>query len=192
MIIGLEWWICSWKTTISKLLAEQLNWIFVEEHTPRIKNKEAFNLDFKSELDFKKTFNYFLDVELERNLNLDKNKIYIFDRTVYSLLWFAYAKWKIDKLNYLDTINDNEYKSKIQKIDFIFIIDIDNNDRIHRLNNDIFRKNNTPELFYSCDFNKYNNCYLKNINHSKKFYINWNDSIENILNFILKTIWKNI
>lgn len=56
----------------------------------------------------------------------------------------------------------------------------------------IFRKNNTLELFYRYDFNEYNNYYLENINHNKKFYINWNDSIENILNFILKTIWKSI
>lgn len=192
MIIWLEWWICSWKTTIWKLLAEKLNWVFIEEHTPRIKNKDAFNLDFKSELDFKKAFNYFLDIELERNLDLDKNKVYIFDRTIYSLLWFAYTKWKIDKLNYLDTISDEEHNWKLEKIDFIFIIKIDNDTRISRLDNDFFRKNNTPELFYRYDFNEYNNYYLENINHNKKLYINWNDSIENILNFILKTIWKNI
>jgi thymidylate kinase len=125
-------------------------------------------------------------------LDLDKSKVYIFDRTIYSLFWFAYAKWKIDKLNYWSTINDKEYKNKINKIDFIFIIKINNDIRNNRLDNDIFRKNNTPELFYRYDFNEYNNYYLDNIDHNKKFYINWNDSIENILNFILKTIWKSI
>lgn len=192
MIIWIEWGICSWKTTIWKLLAEKLNWIFVEEHTPRIKNKEAFNLDLKSISDFKKTFNYFLDVELERNINIDKNKIYIFDRTIYSLLWFAYSKGKLDKLNYLNSVYKEQYNMKINKIDFIFIIKIDNYTRINRLNNDISRKNNTPKLFYMQNFNEYNNNYLDSIIHNNKFFINWNDSIENILNFILKKIWKNI
>ncbi len=191
MIIWLEWWICSGKTTIWKELAKKLNWIFIEEHTPRIKNPEAFNLQFNSIWDFKKSFQYFMDTEIDRNKNINTEKIYIFDRTIYSLLWFAYAKWKIDNKNYLSSVKWEQQNTNLQKLDYIFVIQINNTTRLQRLNTDIIRKNNTPNLFYSEKFNKYNNEFLKNLAHTNIFFIDGNQKIENILSFILKTIWKN-
>lgn len=192
MIIWLEWGICSGKTTIWKLLAKKLGWYFIEEHTPRIKNKEAFNLEFKTAQDFLKTFKYFLDVEIERNTSLDENKIYIFDRTIYSLLWFAYSKWKLDNIDYISHIKMKEFSKKLKNIDYLFIINIDNNLRIERLKKDKLREKNTPSLFYKEDFNFHNNYYLNNIKIKNKFIINWENNLDNILKYIISKIWKNI
>lgn len=193
MIIALEWWICVWKTSIWQILAEKLWWIYIQEHTPYIKDTKKLKLTFKNFDEYLETFLEFLKVEENRLKDIDvKNNVIILDRSIYSLLAFAYSKWKKDNIDYSRVSEYINYEN-IFIPDIMFIISISSQERINRLNNDIIRKNKTPKIFYDYDFNIFIYEYLNNISHNKKYLIEVeNEKIEDTFNKIFEIINKEI
>jgi len=193
MIIALEWWICVWKTSIWKMLAEKFWWIYIQEHTPYIKDTKKLKLTFKNFDEYLVTFLEFLKVEENRLKNIDvKNNLIILDRSIYSLLAFAYSKWKKDNIDYSQVLDYVNFEN-IHISDLLIIIHIDSKERINRLNKDIIRKNKTPKIFYDYDFNIGLYEYLNNIYHNKKYLIEVkNENIEHTFNKIFEIINKEI
>ena len=192
MIIGLEWGICSWKTTIWRALEKELRqFSYITEHTPLINDERAFNLSFSSYEDFLETFDFFFEAELTRTNAISVDKSYILDRTIYSLLGFAYTKWKLDNQNYHDTLLESLMLDNVKYPDILFIITIDNKLRIQRLSQDKQRLSITPSLFYSDAFNDYNNSYLQTISHPNKYYIDGSKPLYDILTEIKEIIWQS-